>query len=145
MIIIGAMEYITVGVRYEWDSENDFIVNMYIENPWTLKQYEEVVNQLMTSLRDLGRPCATIVDVTKFGSLPRDGNMIQILMRVDRSMPDNLFASALVGAPYGVTIFMNMLTKLSPHAKRLAIFTSSMDEAREKILARYHELQTGNL
>jgi hypothetical protein len=134
-----------MGVRYEWDSENSYIARIYLESPWTWAEYEVVVNGLMTTLREIETPCATIVDVTKFGSLPRDGNIIQILMRVDRMMPDNLFASALVGAPYGVTIFMNMLTKLSPHAKRLAIFTSSMDEAYEKILARYEEAQIGKL
>ncbi len=72
-------------------------------------------------------------------------NIVQILLNVDRSMPDNLFASAIVGAPYGVTVFMNVLTKLSPHAKRLALFTSSLEEARERIFARYHELQAGSL
>jgi hypothetical protein len=134
-----------MGVRYEWDTESDYIVKIYLETPWTWTEYEGVVHSLMATLREMGKPCATIVDVTKFGSLPRDGNIIQILMRVDRTMPDNLFASALVGAPYGVTIFMNMLTKLSPHAKRLAIFTSSMEEAYEKIQARYEEVQIGKI
>ena len=134
-----------MGVRYEWDSDDHIIANIYIESPWSWTENLEVVKKLMALLVDLNHPCATIVDVRNYGSLPRDGNIIQILLNVDRSMPDNLFASAIVGAPYGVTVFMNVLTKLSTHAERLALFTSSMEEARERILARYHELQAGSL
>jgi hypothetical protein len=111
-------------------------------SPWTWAEYRELVNGLMFLIRDLPHPCATIVDVTKMGSLPRDGNIIQILMNVDKTMPDNVFASVIVGAPYGVMVFMNMLTKLSPRAKRMALFTPSRDEAYEQIMARYERLKT---
>jgi hypothetical protein len=133
-----------MGIRYEWDSDERIIANIFIESPWSWTEYNALIKDLMPILRDLKHPCATIVDVTKYGSLPRDGNIIQILLGVDRAMPDNMFASAMVGAPYGVTIFMNMLTKLSPHAKRMALFTSSIEEARTKILERYQEMQSAS-
>lgn len=129
-----------MGVRYEWANEQHIIMNIYIEFPWTWKEYNAMMDVLMPMLRDTNRPCATAVDSSKLGSLPKDGNFLQILFNVDKLMPENVFASVVVAAPYGVMLFMNMLMKMRPHAKRLALFTRTMPEAHEKIYARYQEL-----
>lgn len=128
-----------MGVSYEWAEDNDVILYIHIEFPWTLHEYTEKTTEVMHMLRDLGSPCATIVDVTKMGGIPKDGNVIQALVNIEKQMPDNLFASAVVGMSYSTSIFMNILTGLRPGAKRRAIFAKTMDEAREKVLSRYQE------
>jgi hypothetical protein len=129
-----------MGVRYEWADEHQIIMNIYIEYPWTWTEYNAVMTTLMPILRELKHPCATAVDCSRLGSLPRDGNFLSILMNVEKSMPANVFASVVVAAPYGVSVFMNMLMKMRPRAKVLALFTQTMEEAHQKIYARYQEL-----
>ncbi|MEO8393849.1 MAG: hypothetical protein ABI700_12730 [Chloroflexota bacterium] len=130
-----------MGVRYEWADDRQIIMNVHLEQPWTWSQYNAMMAALLPLLRDLNRPCATVVDCSRLGSLPKDGNPLNILMNVEKSMPGNVFASAIVAAPYGGMMFMNMLMKLRPHAKVLALFTKTTAEAYEKIYARYAELQ----
>jgi hypothetical protein len=130
-----------MGVRYEWADDNHIIMNIYLEAPWSWDEFNQMIREMMPLLKEVDHPCATVVEMTQIGSLPRDGNLIQILRDVDRKMPENVFASAVVGAPYGITVFMNMLTKLSPHAKRVALFSYSMETAYETIMDRYREIE----
>jgi len=129
-----------MGIRYEWADDSQLIMNIYLEFPWTWAEYNEMVGIIMPMLRDLGHPCATVVETSRIGSVPKDGNALQILMNVEKMMPDNVFASAVVGSPYGIRVFMNILMKLRPRARSIAIFTKTMEEAEEKIKARYREL-----
>ena len=101
-----------MGVRYEWADERQIIMNIYLEYPWTWTEYLAMMGTLMQILRDTNHPCATAVDCTQLGHLPSDGNVLSILMNVEKSMPPNVFASVVVAAPYGVSVFMNMLMKL---------------------------------
>ena len=129
-----------MGVRYEWADDRQIIMNVSLEYPWTWHQYLEMMAVLMPLIRETKRPCATIVDCRKLGALPKDGNVLSILMNVEKSMPSNVFASVIVAAPYGVGVFMNMLMKMRPRAKVLALFTPTMEEAQTKIYARYEKL-----
>ena len=129
-----------MGVRYEWVDERQIIMNVYLEYPWTWKEYLDMMNILIPILRDTKHPCATIVDCSHLGTLPRDGNVLNILMNVEKIMPSNVFASVIVAAPYGVGVFMNMLMKMRPRAKVLALFTKTMTEAQTAIYARYQKL-----
>ena len=128
-----------MGIRYEWADSSQIIMNIYIEFPWTWKEYNEKISEVMPMLRDLGYPCATVVDTTQMQSIPKDGSIMQILLNVDKSMPDNLFASVVVGTAFSIQVFMNILMKLRPRAKRMALFTETMDEAYIKIQERYEE------
>ena len=129
-----------MGVRYEWVDERQIIMTVYLEYPWTWKEYLDMMNVLMPILREIKHPCATIVDCSRLGSLPKDGNVLNILMNVEKSMPPNVFASVIVAAPYGVGVFMNMLMKMRPRAKVLALFTKTTAEAQTAIYARYSKL-----
>jgi hypothetical protein len=129
-----------MGVRYEWADDRHIIMNVYPEYPWTWAEYNATMVTLVSMLGDLGHPCATAVDCSRLGALPRDGSFLSILMNVEKNMPPNVFASVVVAAPYVVSVFMNMLMKLRPRAKALALFTQTMTEAHEKIYARYQEL-----
>lgn len=129
-----------MGVRYEWADDRQIIMNVYLEQPWTWKQYLDMMNILMPVLRNTPHPCATAVDCSQMGALPKDGNVLGILMNVEKIMPPNVFASVVVAAPYGVGVFMNMLMKLRPRAQVLALFTKNMAEAHAKIYARYEKL-----
>lgn len=129
-----------MGVRYEWADDSHRIIHFHVEVPWTWKEYNALTAEVMPMLTELKHPCATVVDATKMGTLPKDGNILQILMRVEREMPENVFASAIVGAPYVVTVFMNILIKLRPRAKRMALFVNTMEEAHAQIMARYKQL-----
>lgn len=128
-----------MGCRHEWSSEYEMILNIYVEAPWTWDElmHEGAVCNAM--IKATGKPCATVVVVTHMGGLPK-GNALTYLMEIDRQMPDNVFASAIVGAPYMVNVFMDILTSIRPHAKRVALFTRTIDEAHEKIWARYQKM-----
>ncbi len=128
-----------MGVRYEWGDDRQIIMNVYLEYPWTWTEYNAKIATLMPQLHDIKYPCATAVDCTQMVAIPKDGSFLNILMNVDKNMPPNIFASVIVAAPYTVSVFMNMLMKLRPHAQRLALFTQTMDEAHQKIYARYEE------
>ncbi len=129
-----------MAVRYEWDDERHIIMNIYLESPWTWAEYHQMMASVMPTIQHLNRPCATVVDCSRLGHLPKDGNFLTILMNVEKAMPENLFVSAVVAAPYGVSVFMNMLMKVRPRAKMRALFCQTMAEAHEKIYALYYEL-----
>lgn len=128
-----------MGCRHEWSTEYEMVLNIYVEAPWT---WDELMDDMVVSfaaVRMFGKPCATVVDVSRIGGLPK-GNALTYLTEIDREMPDNVFASAMVGAPYMVNVFMDILMSIRPRAKRLAMFTRTMDEAYEKIWERYQQL-----
>lgn len=129
-----------MGVRYEWADDRQIIMNVYLEYPWTWHEYLAMMDTLLVILRDTQHPCATLVDCTNLGMLPTDGNVLSILMNVEKNMPSNVFASVIVAAPYGVGVFMNMLMKLRPRAQVLALFTKTTAEAHKAIYARYEKL-----
>lgn len=127
-------------IRYEWADDSHLILNFYIEFPWTWTEYNQLVDEVMPMLAELKTPCATAVDTTKMGSLPKDGNAIRNLMNLEQKMPENLFASVVVGSNYMVRVFMNLLMKLRPRAQRMTLFTKTMEEAHEKIRERHKQL-----
>jgi len=132
-----------MGCRYEWADDSHLIMNVYIEAPWTWEEYNNAVAEITGLLRDIGNPCATAVDVSRMGSLPQ-GNILSNLTHMEKMMPDNVFASALVSAPYIARTFMDILMRIRPRAQRLALFTKTMPEAHSKIRERYEALYTAS-
>ncbi len=128
-----------MGCRHEWSREYEMILHIYVEAPWTWEEFMEDAIVSFAAMRMYEKPCATVVDVSRLGSLPK-GNALTYLTEIDRQMPDNVFASVMVGAPYMVNVFMDILTNIRPRAKRIALFTRTMDEAYEKIQARYEKM-----
>lgn len=129
-------------IRYEWADDQQLILNIYIEFPWTWTEYNATIDEVMPMLRDLGHPCATVVNTEEMKSLPKDGNVVQILMNVEKKMPENIFASGIVGPSQAIRVFMNVLMKMRPRAQRTAFFAESMEDAYSRIHERYHELYT---
>jgi hypothetical protein len=129
-----------MGVRYEWADDRQIILNITLEVPWTWTEYRQMVDIILPMLQAIDHPVATVVDVTRMGTLPKDGNVMQILLEVESTMPANVFASVVVGAPYALTLFINLLMKLRPAVKRIAVFTRTMDEAHTIVYNRYREL-----
>lgn len=134
-----------MGIYYDWVDDRKIIMQFAIEQPWSWAEYLTILDPAMDQLRAHGAPCATVVDIRKMGALPRDGNVIQILLLVDKKMPPNVFASSMVGAPAVVVAFMNVVTKLRPNAKRLVSFTNTPEEAHEKIYTRFEKLYPDKL
>lgn len=132
-----------MSIRYKWD-DDQVILYITVEYPWTWAEYLETASNIKALIDASDHPCATIVDATRYGSLPRDGTTIQVLLKIDKLLSDNIFATALVGAPDGVMVFLNMMMKLRPHLQRISFFTDTVDEARAKILERYHHIQSGS-
>ena len=95
---------------------------------------------MLPRIRESGRPTATIVDVSQMKVLPK-GDALGNLKRAESSMPDNVFASVLVGAPYIAEVFMNILMKVRPNAKRLALFAKTPEEAQALIAERRMQLE----
>jgi hypothetical protein len=133
-----------VSVRYEWADNEQIILYIYVEAPWTWAEYLEMARAIKTIIDGLDHPCATIVDATRYESLPKDKNAIQILMGMDKLISENVFASALVGAPYGVVVFIKMLMRLRPRMQAITFFAATIDEARKKSLSRYQHMQIDN-
>jgi len=129
-----------MGVKYEWADDSHLIMNIFLEFPWSWKEYVELTDELMSVLRDTQHPCATVVDTTKMGSLAQDDNPMQNLLHAGNIIPENVFVSVTVGAPNGIPVFINMLKKVRPQAQRVAIVASTIDEAHQIILERYQEL-----
>lgn len=127
-----------MGCRYEWVDDEHFIMNIYVEAPWTWEEYDAMGDMIFPLLRDVKHPCATVVDVSKMGSMPR-GNVMSSLSRTERLLPENVFVSALVAAPYPAMVFMDILFRIRPGAKRRAIFTRTMPEAHQKIQELYQK------
>ena len=129
-----------MAVHYEWADDSKFIMNIHIEEPWMWKEYNDIVDVVMPMISALNHPCATVVNVEKMGRLPKDGNTLQTLLRVEKLMPDNVIASVIVGTPMIVRVFMDILVKLRPSAKTITMFVETMDEAYDKVHARRQEL-----
>ncbi|MDX2075947.1 MAG: hypothetical protein SFZ02_05920 [bacterium] len=126
-----------MGIRYEWADDKKIIMNVFVEFPWTWKEYLSAMEPMMKELKEKETPCATVVDLSQMKVLPKDGNILQILLHVDKIMPSNVFASTMVGANPMVMAFMNVLTKLRPNAKRLVSFTRTLEEGHKIIYKRY--------
>lgn len=124
-----------MGIHYEWLNERQEIMLFYLEAPWTWDEYEILGPQMAEEITRRGIPIANIVDVSKMGYLP-PGNVLFHLQKAGKTMPDNLFASAIVGAPYGATVFMDILMRLQPQHKQRMFFVKTMDEALERIEQR---------
>jgi hypothetical protein len=129
-----------MGVRYEWADEDVLILKVYLETPWTWAEYHEITRLTLPIMRDSQRPCATVVNAVKIGALPKDGNVIRIMMNVVKEMPDNIFASVVVGAPYPVKVFMNAVIKVQPRGGRTAFFAETMEDAYAIVHKRHAEL-----
>lgn len=125
-----------MGCRYEWADDSHLIMNVYMESPWTWEEYDSVVSTLFSTLRDLGQPCATAVDVSRIGRIPK-GNALMHLNRMEKLMPENVFSTAVVGAPYIVSVFMDIIMRTRPRAGRITVFANSLAEAHEKIRERH--------
>ena len=130
-----------MGCRNQWADDTHLIMDIYIETPWTWDEFMSQARQTFATIQAEGKPCATSVDVTHIGTMPK-GNVLGYLTEVEKTMPANVFASAIVGAPYMVSVFMDILMRLRPRAQRIAIFAKTHEEAREKILERYGKINT---
>ena len=128
-----------MGCRNQWADDTHLIMDIYIETPWTWDEFMSQARQTFAAIQAEEKPCATSVDVTRIGAMPK-GNVLGYLTEIEKAMPANVFASAIVGAPYMVSVFMDILMRLRPRAQRIAIFAKTHEEAREKIMERYAKL-----
>ena len=128
-----------MGIRSDWSDDRQQLMIITIQSPWTWEEFRSMANQAFVEIQSTDHPVATIMDVSQIGKLP-SGNFLGHLQFVDSSMPKNVFASVLVGAPYVVTSFMNILTRIRPTAKEIAFFATSFDEAKALVERRYQAL-----
>ncbi len=128
-----------MGVHFEWFNEQQDIMLCRIQAPWTWAEYEVVGPLMAAEIRQKNYPVANVVDVSKMGAMP-GGNPLGHLQQAGRTMPENIYASAIVGAPYGATIFMDILMRLQPQHKQKMFFVMTIDEA----LARIEQRKAGH-
>ncbi len=129
-----------MGCKFEWVDEQHFIMNMVVESPWTWQELMDQSAAAFSTLRVHGKPCATQIDVSGIGFLPK-GNVLRYLTEIEKLVPDNMFASAMIGAPYMVTVFMDMMMHMRPRAQRVTFFAKTFEEAYSKIMGRYAKLE----
>jgi hypothetical protein len=128
-----------MGCRNEWADDTHLIMDLFVEAPWTWAEFMNHAEQTFSTIKAMGTPCATTVDVSRMGSLPK-GNVLGYLTQIEKQMPNNVFASAVIGAPYMVSVFMDIIMRMRPRAQRIALFAKTREEAHEKILERYAKL-----
>lgn len=124
-----------MGIHYEW--HNDIAI-CTIEAPWTWEEYDRVGAGMSAEIAQIDAPVANIIDITRMGAIP-PGNPLAHLQKTSRALPKNLYLSVLVGAPYGATIFMDILFRLQPESKQRARFVKTMDDALALIEQRSAE------
>ena len=132
-----------MGCSYQWTDDDHLIMDIVIEAPWTWTEFMSQAGEVFAIIKAEGKSCATAVDVINMGTMP-PGNILRNLTEIENMMPANIFASAIVGAPYMVTVFMDILTKMRPRAQRIALFTKTRTEAHEKIMERYAKLKASS-
>lgn len=130
-----------MGCRHGWVDNDHIVMAIYIEAPWTWDEFMQDAAHCFDMVKTHGKPCATLVDVTGMGTMP-NGNALRYLSTIETTMPDNVFASVLVGAPDLLRVLMDIIMRLRPRAKRVALFAKSHDDARAKIMERYAQLNT---
>ena len=128
-----------MGCRSEWADDRHVIMDLYIESPWTWGELMSQAEQTFLTIKALGTPCATTVDVSHVGPIPK-GNVLRYLTEIENMMPENVFASSLIGAPYLVSVFMDIIMRMRPRAQRIALFAKTREEAHAKILERYAKI-----
>jgi hypothetical protein len=128
-----------MGCRYAWADDNQFIMNLSIQAPWSWDEYNDLMAEVFPILKATGKPCATAVDVSKIGKLP-NGNALSYLRRAEKLIPENVFASAIIGAPYIVTVFLDVLAHTYPHVRRITMFATTLSEAHQKLHDKYQEI-----
>ena len=114
-------------------------MDLYIEAPWTWDEFMSHVEQVFALIRAEDKPCATTVDVSRMGAFPV-GNVLRHLNEIDSQMPDTVFISVIIGAPQIVSVFMEILMRMRPHAQRVGLFAKTHEDARAKIMERYETL-----
>src|SRR5436190_1396056 len=75
-----------MGVHYEWADDRQIIMNVHLEYPWSWAEYNAMMATLMPMLSDLKHPCATVVDCSRMRNLPSDGNVLNILLNVEKNL-----------------------------------------------------------
>ena len=123
-----------MGVHMEWD-EHKQIVTVHVEARWTWEEYQDVTISAFDQISALDYPVGLIADIMRMGSLP-PGNFLRHLQNSAARTPKNLYATVLVGAPYLVTTFINVVMKVQPNPSALVLFASTVDEA--KTLVQQH-------
>jgi C4-dicarboxylate-specific signal transduction histidine kinase len=125
-----------MGCRNEWADDSHIVMEIYIEAPWTWEEFMSQAQQTFAVIKAHGKPCATTVDVSRIGAMPK-GNVLRHLSEIESQMPENVFASVVIGAPYMVSVFMDIIIRMRPRAQRIALFAKTREEAHEKIQERY--------
>ena len=128
-----------MGVNAGWADASQQIMICEVIAPWTWPEYRSTAEEMFDQIRLLNHPVATLIDVKRVGKLP-PGNLLKELQYIEAILPANVFASVIVGAPYVVTSFMNILTRIRPKAKAIALYANSVDEAITMVQARREKL-----
>lgn len=129
-----------MGVEFEWATADEVIMLVRVERPWTWQEYRQVLDELTVVLANQPHPVATIVDVSRIGGIPNDGNVMNNLKYIDQVLPENVFGSVIVGAPVALNAFMTVLMQVRQKTKRIALFAQTIEEAHVKLNQRYQEL-----
>ncbi len=114
-----------MGISYEW--HNDIPI-LTITAPWTWEDFHRVGQSMMDAIAQVDDSVANIIDVTRMGSIPTN-NPLRHLQKAAQAAPPNLYLTVLVGAPYIVTVFMDVLFRIQPERKHKITFTKTLDVA----------------
>jgi hypothetical protein len=127
-----------MGVHFEWD-ENKQVVVVQVEAPWTWEEFKVEVDKVYEQIAALDYPVAIIADIARMGPIPQ-GNLLRQLQYSQAHTPKNVKTTVLVGAPYIVTTFLNVVMKVRPNSTAEVLFALSAAEAKTLLQQRQQQL-----
>lgn len=127
-----------MGIQARWANDEYRAVIISIVHPWKWEEYDRIVDELIIMMGTVDHPCATIVDTSNMGALPK-GSPIAHMKRFEQMRPKNQFAGVMVGAPYSARIFLDIMVKLRPAAANLRLYANSIEDAHKMIDRLYAE------
>ena len=117
-----------MGIHFEWDDAKK-VATIPVEAPWNWDDLKSVIDFAHDEIQAVGYPVAIIADLTRIGQLPA-GNLVRQLQYSQAHTAKNVYATVIVGAPYVVTTFLNIVMKVRPNPTDLVLFAQSLDEAK---------------
>jgi hypothetical protein len=128
-----------MGIHFEWHDAKK-VATIPVEAPWTWNDLKTVIDYAYDEIQAVGYPVAIIADLRRMGQLPA-GNLLRHLQYSQAHTAKNVYATVIVGAPYVITTFVNIVMKVRPDSSALVLFAQSVDEA--KALLQQHPPTAG--
>jgi hypothetical protein len=112
---------------------NDQIIELEFDSPWTWKDYE-TATEAVDMMAGMAR--GTVSMIVDLRQAPQSSNLIEHICRSLDGVPENVQSVVLVGSPKLVEMLRRSLNFADADPARLIQFAGSMEEAYNLLLER---------